>query len=308
MNDITLWKLLIDAGILISCGGLGLALFRSQRPAFSPQHLIELNTKLQSVIREADETGRNLNEQLMRRQEQLQKLLFDVDSIEHRINRLLTSSEERKGTLELESEKVKQLLVQLDEQAKSAQEVQKALSKDKELVQSVISAVKLLDNEPETNSDADMHDAPEPPSFEETVIVASEGNEQGSKQSEPEAANVFGDQIQESNSSDHYQPLSASIEKEVAPTSPGEAQAGLSQLEDVYTAAENLLKAGRDLEQVAVETSLPIEEVRMLRRIIEQDQEMRREDDAAVVEIAGKDESDARLGVLGRIKRHVPFF
>ena len=89
-------------------------------------------------------------------------------------------------------------------------------------------------------------------------------------------------------------PLSAQVEKEVHnPYTPGDRRE--QGLQRVYDAAEDLLRAGRDLQTVAGITSLPLEEVRMLSQMIAQE-------DRAAKKIPPV---DSRLGVLGTMRREI---
>jgi hypothetical protein len=93
-------------------------------------------------------------------------------------------------------------------------------------------------------------------------------------------------------------PLSRSVEMQV--DAPPSSSMHSQQLEDLYMAAEDLLKTGKDLEFVAARTKLPMEEIRMLSQLIIREQ---LEENGRIAE---KPE-DSRLGVLGGggIKRQV---
>jgi len=70
-------------------------------------------------------------------------------------------------------------------------------------------------------------------------------------------------------------------------------------LDDVYAAAERLIREGHDLAMIAAETSLGLDEVRMLREIVI------REDAQAQMAESNPGVSDGRLGALGGMKRTV---
>jgi hypothetical protein len=73
-----------------------------------------------------------------------------------------------------------------------------------------------------------------------------------------------------------------------------------SDLSRIYMAAEEMLKAGRDLEAVSRSTKLPIEQVRLLSQIVIKE----RLADPTQVSVPVRP-ADPRLGVLGGMKRQI---
>jgi serine/threonine protein kinase HipA of HipAB toxin-antitoxin module len=131
--------------------------------------------------------------------------------------------------------------------------------------------------------------------------------------------NIFGEPIvshvsqpepaQQQMTPESRRSLTKSIEKTIEPNVVKEEEMqtiDTQGLEEVYAAAEGLLRAGRDLRFVSSATSLPVEEVQMLARLME-------EEGAAVQEQpkapqVNKKAEDARLGALSktiRRERHV---
>jgi hypothetical protein len=91
--------------------------------------------------------------------------------------------------------------------------------------------------------------------------------------------------------------LSAHIEKSVQ-NPYAKAKNTKVGVEDIYFAAETLLKRGKDVESVARRTRLPVEEVRMILEVLQREAAV--EEEAIDPAIA-----DPRLGVLSKIRRQV---
>lgn len=138
--------------------------------------------------------------------------------------------------------------------------------------------------------------------------IHSETNIFGDPLNKERPADIFGDnQVVTS-----YQPLSAHIEKNVEI---GETKVSTNTLEksieDIYASAEDLIRAGKSLEAVSVSTKLSLDELRLISRMIQQDDAMRQEmlnpaeEDAASVDLSVKNRDD-RLGVLGNVRRQSP--
>ncbi len=74
------------------------------------RQLGELEGTIRSLIREAEGAGKSLNDQLIRRQESLEKLLFDLESCEKRIHRVQSRAEETRGGVDVSMAKVQKAL------------------------------------------------------------------------------------------------------------------------------------------------------------------------------------------------------
>ncbi len=110
-------KVLTDIALMSGIILVGLKVLMS--PSRNPKQILELDAALKSLIREADLAGRDLNDQLLSRQQVLERLLVDLQSSETRINSSLTKADDAKRLLDQASQRadsVKNLLSQqLDE-------------------------------------------------------------------------------------------------------------------------------------------------------------------------------------------------
>jgi len=103
-------KLAIDVGLLLSLVLFGLRMVKSSGPRVNLGRMTELEGSMRGLLREADHGSRALTDQLVRRQKDLEKLLFDIETIEGRLNRQITQAEERKGALEIVTGRAESLL------------------------------------------------------------------------------------------------------------------------------------------------------------------------------------------------------
>lgn len=282
MTQIMLWKLIADIALVFSLIYFAYRFFRSRGPLVNIAELQELNARLKAAVREADDAGRALSDQLLNRKQSLEKMLFDIETVEHRLNRSITNAEEQKGALEIAVKRAAAATARDNafitassspeiEVKEPTREPNREIEKQQDLRSKLIRTEVVLDE-------------PAPPTFGENVIVQVE-------------------RTQPLNARKHnpYIALSESVEKEVDLSSQIGEQAAL---EEIYVIAEKLIQTGRSLEEVAARTSLPIDEVRMISQVLEREQLITEEVDGADKdEIASASSNDTRLGVLAGLKR-----
>ncbi len=348
MTDITMWKLGTD--ILMVFGLVFLAIrFSRSSGARLQMRTEELQMGLKMLIRESEEAGNALNEKLLKRQSQLEQLLGDLESVEARISRAAQEGDQvigkinevvKEARLETTSIKVElQSAQQVRGQARSAnaaasrpaaparaaavqfvdEEDEQSSQDEQEYINATQAAEEEYFQAPRASQDVpararlerEAELTPEPPSFR----LSAKTQAQPAARNAARSTNIYGEPIQTETRSQGYRPLSQSVEKHSRkPGAPA-----LSEIQDVYERAEDLLRSGGNLNSVASRTDLPTEEVRALSRLIDDVPE-----DAVKVSIGkqssglGQDErqspvfeptevehsnSDSRLGVLGGMRR-----
>lgn len=318
MTDISLLKLGIDVCLAGAVVYMSIRFARSSSYA-SGRGFMELEASLRALIQEAESSGRTLNDQLLKRQQAIEKSLIEIETAQLQVNRAVAAAEEVKVTLETEVQKARS--INQRSQSQTARPPKPSTSPEPELNE------ESLDNEIEvTVEDADpvFNRPPEPPSFEIPVSRSQQAHSERratAKARERMPAgdvrtNIYGDLITEERQAtqpqgnqglafDPYKDtpthgLAATIEKERMPESrPNPASAGYDvDIQEIYNSAEEMLRAGRDLQTVATKTRLPVEDVKMLSEMILRE---RIDDQAVTTELA----KDPRLGVLANIKREV---
>lgn len=294
MNHLELWKLATDVLLLMALVHLCFQFVRSPRISAASRQLRELESALRALIREADGAGRTLNEQLMHRQQSLEKILIDAQLAEQRISEAAASSrmEEPRTTPREEPAYERSAAPRSSATASSSSRTIKMSGPSETL---------------------------EPASFPATTRGrAVETVEQGADEEESTitfgATNIYGEPIEAApapaapepamgkarrRAMETYSPLSAKIEKEVKPSA--KAKAAQGSIEDLYASAEQLLRAGNDLMAVANRTKLPIEDVRALSQMIIGERAVA--ENAARASKPAEIDEDPRLGVMTKMKR-----
>lgn len=281
------WQLATDFALACSLIFLGYRLSRGTRSVKDAGKLASLEGSLRGLLAEAGQASTDLNQQLVKRQQTLEKLLFDLQSTESRINRSVSTAEQQ-------------------HQALSAQiETSRSAMLDMSRIPARVEA------------EAFEQRAPEPPSFERAARAAPTTSQRAEPPAQHRQAptkspqtNIYGEILEseeatppsfnarESMDADaHPKSLASTIEKQVS------HQTTQETLEHLYGAAERMLRAGKEVERVALQTDLPIDEVRILSQLIMKEREAEEiPDHVASAQPAAKDE---RLGVLGGIRRQV---
>lgn len=290
MEHLELWKLATDIGLCFSLIILCWRFLRSPESALVSRRTLELESALKALVQEADAASKSLHEKLTRRQQALEKLLFDLGTVEARVNRAITTADEEKHIL--------------------TQAVSEARKLAEEARYDASTASRRTEREPGRGESA-------APARQAAAALAKE-IEVESQESRPSSragrgVNIFGEEVGSSSQAmDEAKPaepsipargikayggLSASVEKisEPAPKRAEQAKtersAGQKTLEDIYKNAEQMLAAGKDLQTISTSLRLPIDQVRLLMEIMASEA-----DDAEIPATT----SDPRLGALSK--------
>ena len=276
------WKLGTDLALAFSLAYLCYRLIRGQRATLSSQQVGALESSLRNVMGEADQAGRSLSEILLKRQQSLEKLLYEMGTVENRINRAISTAEIKKGELELEAKRAESLSRYAHVEAARVSQAE-------------IQSPRFVD--------------PEPPSF--TKGPERERYTPPPVRSVTAKVNIYGDPIANQTASPTaYRPLATQIERELATPQREEPRATTisNPIEDIYTAAENMLRAGADLDSVSLATDIPISDLKLLAQYLSREAavsntiEVEHQSTDSELERAPIS-NDPRLGVLGGIKR-----
>ncbi len=305
-NQIIIWRLAVDLSLVTAILVMAFRWMKASRAHAMLPRTLELEASLRSLISDADAAGRHLNEQLLRREQNLQKLLADIAEAEGRLNRSINGGEERSKEIQIALENARELIAELKESFKEEQEGLRRQQHELRTHQRSLKDQGVKAESLKQTSRMRLEE-PEPPSFEEVGYQRLR-----SRPSSP--SDYDGAMSHQADRAGEEQrrprPAVSSQEKVVQPEpreparKPGMYQADAAteqrNMQKIYAAAEVLLKQGRQLEQVSAQTRLPVEEVRMLSQMIEieRDEEQRKSTAGASAPVA-----DSRLGVLGNIRR-----
>ena len=330
MQHIEIWKIGTDLLLFLSLVWLGIRFLRSSSSA-AKRELATLDTSLRGLLRDADEAGRTLNDQLSKRERSLERLLYDLEGAEHKVNEAVARSESALSAVERrEAAPVRESPMprtsaptprtRARESVEQAPTYQESTYRDQENLTPI------------------SYETDEPPSFESAAQVRPVGKNifgeplgsgpKTARAPEPKPAPVpaaSASRVYTRATERYSKTLSGSVEKEVVPSAPPSQRKPLSEkreLSQVLAAAEKLLKAGKDLSTVASVTQLPVDDVARLEKAMklkarsvmqEEEQEITEnisfsedsEPEVVEAEPVAIETKDTRLGVLGSMKRQV---
>ncbi len=278
MNQIHMWQMGVDLCLVTSILVFAFRWMKTSRAQAMLPKTLELEATLRSLITEADAAGRHLNEQLLRREQNLQRYLGDVEEAEARLSRSIALGDERSKEIQIGIDNCRELIAELKEsyliQKEDFRQGAKSIHASEQDIRMRQSAAASVEKQLERHVER-------PAEKQVARQVEMQPQKQIERQIEKEIVPAAGQAKPKSG----YQ--------EAAPRS-------TSELQRVYAAAELLLKQGQQLEQVIAQTRLPEEEVRMLSQMIEieRDEEERKARESSAP-LAG----DPRLGALGSIRR-----
>ena len=285
LNQLSLWQMMVDLGLITAILVMALRWMKGSRAqALLPQTL-ELEASLRNLIDEAEASGRQLNDQLLRRESNIQKYLTELEESERRITRSVIEGEEVSKRLEVAASAAQRKAAQSNAAQQERGDSYKARGY----------AVELDDAE----APAPQARAPQARMTRSAAEAPAATTQQAPRRSAP---------LQSSASVQHSSYSNAPKIISRPPSAAGNttqayqkaAQPSSSELQQIYALAEQMLKQGVEFEQVAQRTKLPLDGVKMLSQMIEieRDEESTQELQAGQV-IAG----DPRLGALGTTRR-----
>jgi hypothetical protein len=261
MNQIQIWQLVIDLGLVASVLVMTVRAFKSSRLSTMLPQTRELEGSLRGLIGDAERAGQHLNEQLLHREQNIQRNLTSIQDAESRLSKMIAEAE----TLHQKLQATRVETIKVVQDLKSG------------LEQGML-------------SEQARYDVSVAPQRELRPQVATQ---QPPQREADFARESFG---RGSNEND----MAVPPQREQRATQMTAETAVGPDLKTIYEAAETMIKQGAAIEQVARQTRIPVEGVRLLAQMIEIEREegSRKQDPFAKVPT-----TDSRLGALGGIKR-----
>ncbi|MCB0317873.1 MAG: hypothetical protein KDD56_03890 [Bdellovibrionales bacterium] len=308
MEHFEIIKMTIDILLVMAVMGLALCFAKSSSKGLDKQagKIIELAGMLKNLVKQADSSGRSLNDQLLKRRSEMEKLLYEIESVESRINNSITSAEEQRSLLEIQAEKSKAQVSFSDRPSPSrGSDYDSPYSDERPGNYSVA-----YDSPASLNPHNSYSSAYSNSSIPQTQRVAEPASFNNSsysyapitKAKSHSSTNIYGEVLEEPSRQTAYG-LNKQLEKT---REPSKYERGFSEsMQEIYEVAENLLNAGMDIRSVAARTKLPASEVQMLARMVKQESESRHQEVEEREEVVNSSqaEHDPRLGVLGGMRR-----
>ena len=293
MSQFEIVKLLVDVGLGISLLYLAIRFLRGGISDNQARQLASLDASLKSLIREAEISGNNLNDQLLRRQQAIETTLRDLESSETRLQRCLSGGKDLSQTLDDQIKKVREDLLEVERRKVRletyADEQQPKL--DKPVVSSPIQKRRI---KPEEVQHAEVY-------LEEQEFI--ENVPESATNTNFSRVNIYGEPIEDptpeqiaAGQSLTRSSLQQAVEK-IVETKRSSNSLSKPALDAVHAAAEEMLRTGRNLEAVASRTRLSLDEVRGISQKIIKESILQ---EPTAASIRTKDE---RLGVLAGARR-----
>ncbi|MEN9846148.1 MAG: hypothetical protein RIS36_1295 [Pseudomonadota bacterium] len=279
MNQIQMWQLLVDIGLITSVLTMTARAFKSSRlPSMLPKTR-ELEASLRGLIGDAETAGLQLNDQLLRREQNIQRALSEIQQSEARITKAIAEAEALQG--KLQQTRVETIKVIQDLKSGFERGIQSERARIEE------QSAALHSVHPEATAPVPHavppHHAPQAHTFVEQTYTRT-----------PLQRNI---EVTTATSRVAQSPQGTAAQQ---PSRRGpQGQPTPSELQKVYKSAEVMLKEGQPLESVADQMKLPVEGVRLLAQMIE----IERDEDTRKQEADPFPGADARLGALAAIRR-----
>ncbi|MEY4669097.1 MAG: hypothetical protein RL518_1796 [Pseudomonadota bacterium] len=290
MNQIQIWRLLVDIGLITSVLTMTVRAFKASRlPSMLPKTR-ELEASLRSLIGDAETAGIQLNDQLLRREQNIQRALSEIQQSEARIAAAISEAEALQN--KLQQSRVETVRVIQDLKHGFEREMQSQRSRLEEQASAPHIAI--------------------PPQAPMASQASMTSNTHFSTPSQPvEQSSAFIEQMYsrtplqrtvEATSAASPPPQGLQRAAAATQTSPRsmQAQPTAAELQRVYKSAEMMIRDGQTLESVASQMKLPLEGVRLLAQMIEIEHEEDSRKQGAADAYAAK---DSRLGALAAIRR-----
>lgn len=293
MTQIQLWQIGVDAGLIAAIVFFGMRCVKSLNVSAILPRTIELESSLRSLISEAEVAGRALNDQLIRREQNLNKLLEDISAAQQRMSQVLEQAEEKRREIEIA---VRQTQAPAQPRLKPQSQQPQPRYQEPEPV------VYEEEEESYPNRSVDLQ------------IDAVAENIRRTAAQQPQPRKTIDQEIELLNVLDNEPPArpksapaSAAVKPQVNNARPAQGAAPASgtpsyqEMREIYSKAESMLREGQNVGRVSAETRIPEEQVQLLSQMIE----IEREADGQTTPKQSKPTapSDPRLGVLSGMKR-----
>lgn len=286
MNQIQMWQLIVDIGLITSVLTMTMRAFKSSRlPSMLPKTR-ELEASLRSLIGDAETAGLQLNDQLLRREQNIQRALTEIQQSEARIAKAVAEAEALQEKLQTTRTETVRVIQDLKNGFERGVQTERARFEEPSAAPHMATSKVVTSEQVSTPQQATTAQAAAQPSaFVEQTYPRTPLQRSVEVITTPE---------QGSASRQGSTPATKTVRAE------GSTSMNATELQKIYKAAEQMLKEGESMEHVAVHMKLPIEGVRLLAEMIE----IEREEDSRGKKVAeARAASDSRLGALGAIRR-----
>jgi hypothetical protein len=271
LNHISIWQMVIDVCLITSILVMAFRYAKSSRAHVLLPRIVELEGRISVLMAEAEGRAKHISDQLLRREQQLSRAVSDIEKRGKDVSLALGEGEDLTKELSLLCEGAR----------REALELERALAEARSMRDEQVAPRK---RERRAEYERLRGTSPNEQEVEKNDQQKFSTRGGGSRRAPEWMEDVTGGESHSSNAESKRPPAKS--------------------LRDTYKTAEQMLKQGRDAEEVSERTSLPIEGVKRLAQMIEIEREER--DDGMARFPVGKGAADPRLGALGVSRRGNP--
>jgi hypothetical protein len=239
---------------------------------------LEIEAALRRAMMEAETTGRHVNDQLLRREQNIHKYVAEIDQHEKDLSLSISEAENLAKELSLSCESARREGKELQAALIEAESLSMAMK------QAPYARPSLSDSEEAHEKEIERR-APAPTARESARRSKSAEMSFSTKQQSPRANEWLTEQYEEFEEDERIDER---------------PQSKVGALKDVYGRAESMIKEGKELEAIARATKLPMEGVKRLAQMIEIEREEEQERERLAPR---RKQGDPRLGALGSTRR-----
>lgn len=285
MASLELWKLSVDIALMVGLAYIAYRFIRGDASPIDRAFLRELESSLKSLIGDAEHAGRSLSVELNRRKQSLMQTLTELESMDQQVTETIKVAQKKKIEID-------EALLAVRYKAQNLQSESSLKDRDSGVITSSLSR-KQSSNQSrlEPSSFAEPKHINNNQKLSSKIEVVSDQESISKNLSHPDSAeteleedikwsnrNIFGEVLQTDKaiSNTEFQTIAVTPE----PQKVNRAELGSkarATIKEVYLKAEELLRRGQGLAQVAARTNLPITEVKILSNLIQKEQQRHEE-------------------------------
>ncbi len=271
LNHISIWQMVIDVCLVTSILVMAFRFAKGSRAHAVLPRIVELEGRLSVLMAETESRAKHVNDQLMRREQNLSRSIADAERCEKDISLVVNEGEALSKELSLLSEGAR----------REALELERAIAESRTA----------RDSAPTVNAHDRLRDERRYRQREAATAAHEEIDEK----------RLFSSRNDSRRAAEWIEDVTAREDRDDRPK---EQKSGVKSLQESYRAAEQMLKSGSAAEEVSERTNIPIEGVERLAQMIEIEREERGDVHARYP--SNKVNADPRLGALGLSRRTSP--
>jgi hypothetical protein len=278
INQISIWQMVVDLCLVTAILVMAFRSIKTSRVQAILPKALEIEATLRRAMLEAETTGRHVNDQLLRREQNIHKYVSELERHEKDLSLSISEAESLAKELSLSCETAR----------REGKELQTSL------IEAEAFSASLARSRPAraTSSDTEVDD--EQAIARRAALTPVRQVGQGTSKEEIS----FSTKRQSPRATEWLDGSYEDLDDESVVEE--RTQSKIGGLKEVYDRAEMMIKQGKELDAIARATQLPMEGVKRLAQMIEIEREEEQERERMNPR---KRQADPRLGALGATRR-----